>query len=64
MQTIYNKHYEWFCSSYAWGLPYTANMNDAEIIKIVSSKPNGLIKLLKKDDIIIVDRGFRDLTEY
>ncbi|KAK0070837.1 hypothetical protein PV326_002025 [Microctonus aethiopoides] len=44
--------------------PYTANMNDAEIMKIVLNDPNGLIKLLKKDDIIVVDRGFRDIVKY
>uniref|UniRef100_A0A1B6DD45 Transposase IS4-like domain-containing protein n=1 Tax=Clastoptera arizonana TaxID=38151 RepID=A0A1B6DD45_9HEMI len=41
--------------------PYTANMNDAEIMKVILNDPHGLIKLLKKDDIILVDRGFRDV---
>ncbi|XP_044586031.1 uncharacterized protein LOC123266063 [Cotesia glomerata] len=44
--------------------PYTANMNDAEIMRIILSDPNGLIKLLKKGDIIVVDRGFRDVIVY
>ena len=44
--------------------PYTANMNDADIMKIVLNDPNGLIKLLKQDDIIVVDRGFRDVIEH
>lgn len=41
--------------------PYTENMNDAEIMKVILNDPNGLIKLLKKDDIIVVNRGFRDV---
>ncbi|XP_044578872.1 uncharacterized protein LOC123261347 [Cotesia glomerata] len=44
--------------------PYTANMNDAEIMRIILSDPNGLIKLLKKGDIIVVDRGFQDVIVY
>ncbi|XP_074099024.1 uncharacterized protein LOC141527435 [Cotesia typhae] len=44
--------------------PYTANMNDAEIMKVILNDPNGLIKLLKKDDIIVVERGFRDVIAH
>lgn len=44
--------------------PYTANMNDAEIMRVILNDPDGLIKLLKKDDIIVVDRGFRDVIIY
>ncbi|XP_057329865.1 uncharacterized protein LOC130670476 [Microplitis mediator] len=44
--------------------PYTAHMNDAEIMRIILNDPNGLIKLLNKGDIIVVDRGFRDVIVY
>ncbi|XP_043287510.1 uncharacterized protein [Venturia canescens] len=44
--------------------PYEANLNDAAIMKIVMSDPNGLIKLLKTGDMFVVDRGFRDVKEY
>lgn len=42
--------------------PYTANINDAEIMKTVMDDANGLSSLLKKGDIIVVDRGFRDVV--
>ncbi|KAK4886998.1 hypothetical protein RN001_003269 [Aquatica leii] len=44
--------------------PYTANMNYAEIMRIVLNNPNGLIKLSKKEDIVVVDRGFCNQISY
>jgi len=41
--------------------PYPANLNDAEILKILLQDPNGLCKLLKEDDYVVLDRGFRDV---
>lgn len=43
--------------------PYNTNLNDAEIMKIMKD-PNGLMKLLRKGDMFVVDRGFRDVREY
>jgi len=41
--------------------PYPANLNDAEILKILLQDPNGLCKLLKEDDYVVLDPGFRDI---
>lgn len=41
--------------------PYPANLNDAEILRTLLQDPNGLCKLLKENDIMILDRGFRDV---
>lgn len=43
---------------------YTANINDAEIMRIIVNDPNGLIELLNKGDILVVDDGFRDVIVY
>lgn len=40
--------------------PYPANLNDAEILRTLLQDPNGLCKL-KENDIMILDRGFRDV---
>ncbi|XP_025994034.2 uncharacterized protein LOC113004570 [Solenopsis invicta] len=44
--------------------PFYANQNDAQIMKIIMSDPNGLRSLLRKCDIFILDRGFRDVKQY
>lgn len=41
--------------------PFYATKNDAEILRTVLNNPNGLSKLLKKGDIFVLDRGFRDV---
>ncbi|RLU25196.1 hypothetical protein DMN91_003288 [Ooceraea biroi] len=41
--------------------PYPANLNDAEILRTLLQDPNGLCKLLKENDIMVLDRGFRDV---
>jgi len=41
--------------------PYPANLNDAEILKILLQDPNDLCKLLKEDDYVVLDRDFRDV---
>ncbi|XP_063620645.1 uncharacterized protein LOC134793052 [Cydia splendana] len=42
--------------------PFNANLNDASIMKKIMSDKNGLSKLLKPGDIVVVDRGFRDIV--
>lgn len=44
--------------------PFYANQNDADITKIAFRNPNGLKSILKKGDILIVDRGFRDAVQF
>ena len=41
--------------------PYPANVNDAEIFRNLFQDPNGLCKLLQKNDYAVLDRGFRDV---
>lgn len=41
--------------------PFAANKNDAEILKIIFEKTS-IEKIFNKGDIILVDRGFRDVT--
>lgn len=41
--------------------PYPANLNDAEILRTLLQDPNGLCKLLKENDIMVLDRGFQDV---
>ncbi|KYN06949.1 hypothetical protein ALC62_02071, partial [Cyphomyrmex costatus] len=43
--------------------PYSANKNDAEIMKQVLKDPNGLKSILREGDICIVDRDFRDVKD-
>ncbi|CAK9829657.1 hypothetical protein ANTRET_LOCUS6956 [Anthophora retusa] len=44
--------------------PFYANQNDAEIMKITIQDSSGLQTLLKRGDICIVDRDFRDVKSY
>ena len=44
---------------YIYGL-YEATKNDSSILLVILEDPNGLRTLLKEDDIVLVDRGFRD----
>ncbi|XP_018403017.1 PREDICTED: uncharacterized protein LOC108779943 [Cyphomyrmex costatus] len=41
--------------------PYPANLNDAEILKMLLKDPEGLCKLLEEGDYAVLDRGFRDV---
>lgn len=43
--------------------PFYATQNDATIMQIILSDPNGLRCILKKGDVFIVDRGFRDVKQ-
>ena len=43
--------------------PYLANHNDAEILKAIIEDQNGLYKFLKKNDVFVLDRGFRDVVK-
>jgi len=43
--------------------PYPANLNDAEILRSLLQDSNALCKLLKQNDIIVLDRGFRDVKD-
>lgn len=44
--------------------PYYANQNDAKIMKLVMEDPHGLRTLMRKKDIFILDRGFRDVEAF
>lgn len=44
--------------------PFEANLNDAEILRLLLGDPNGLITILKKGDVFILDRGFRDVVPF
>ncbi|XP_043264265.1 uncharacterized protein LOC122404392 [Colletes gigas] len=41
--------------------PYYATQNDVSIMKEIMTESNGLCNLMKKGDIFILDRGFRDV---
>ena len=41
--------------------PYPANPNDAEILRTLLQDSNGLRKLVRENDIMVLDRGFRDV---
>ncbi|KMQ85209.1 reverse transcriptase-7, partial [Lasius niger] len=41
--------------------PFNATKNDAQILEHLLQLPDGLNNILKKGDIIILDRGFRDV---
>lgn len=43
--------------------PYPANLNDAEILRTLFQDSNSLCKLLKENDILVLDRGFRDVKD-
>lgn len=40
-----------------------ANLNDAEILRTLLQGPNSFCKLLKENDILVLDRGFRDVKD-
>ena len=42
--------------------PYYATLNDAAILQKILENPNGLVKLLRKGDVFVLDRGFRDVV--
>jgi len=44
-----------------WDHILRLNLNDTEILKILLQDPNGLCKLLKEDDYVVLDHGFRDV---
>ena len=43
--------------------PYKATLNDAAIVKDVLKDPH-LLALLRPNDVLVVDRGFRDSVEH
>ena len=43
--------------------PYPANLNDAEILRILLQNPNGSCKLLAVNNFVVLDRGFRDMED-
>lgn len=45
--------------------PFEANLNDAQILKIVLEEPDGISQILRPGDIFFLDRGgFRDVVTY
>ena len=42
---------------------YPANQNDAHILSHILQDPNGIRSILKKNDIFLLDRGFRDCIQ-
>ena len=44
--------------------PFYGTENDATIFKKILEKPNGLSKLLKENDVFVLDRSFRDVEPY
>lgn len=44
--------------------PFLANLNDAEIMKLILAEEDGLCKLLRIGDVFVLDRGFRDTVNY
>lgn len=43
---------------------YSGSTNDAEILRDILNNREGLLNLLREGDIIVMDRGFRDVVEY
>lgn len=43
--------------------PYLANENDANILKILIEDSNDLCRILERNDVFVLDRGFRDVKE-
>ena len=43
--------------------PYSANLHDSEILKIILQDPNGLCELYAENDFVVLDRGFRDMKD-
>lgn len=44
--------------------PFEGKLNDAEILKRILDDPHGISNKLKKGDVFILDRGFRDVKKY
>lgn len=44
--------------------PYLANKNDADILKSILQSQHPMKNFLQKGDILILDRGFRDVVSY
>lgn len=44
--------------------PFLATENDAVIMRKVMEDPNGIRKIMRKGDVCVVDRGFRDVVPY
>ena len=42
--------------------PYAASDNDATILRDIIQKDNSIKELLLKEDILLLDRGFRDVA--
>ncbi|KAF2888076.1 hypothetical protein ILUMI_18095 [Ignelater luminosus] len=43
--------------------PFKARLNDAEILKIMLERDNGISTFLQVEDHAVVDRGFRDVIQ-
>lgn len=43
--------------------PYPANLNDAEIFRTLFQNPNKFCNLVKENDIMVLDRSFRDVKD-
>ena len=43
--------------------PYSANLNNPEILRIFLLDPNGLWKLLAENDFMVLYWGFRDMKD-
>ena len=43
--------------------PYPANKNDADIMKTIIEDLNGLCKVLRTNDVFVLDSGFRDVVK-
>lgn len=56
------------CSSDGWVLfvlgPYDATHNDATILEDCFSRYSNVMNTIQKEDIILVDRGFRDVVDF
>ena len=56
------------CTTDGWVVdvpgPFLATENDASIMKKVMDDPNGIRSIMRKGDVCIVDRGFRDVINY
>ena len=48
---------------YTLGL-FLANLNDTQIMRITLTEANGLSSILRKGDVFILDREFRDVISY
>ena len=46
-----------------WG-PFPGTTNDASIIKQIFNSDQNIVNLLQPNDIVVVDRGFRDSVSF